>query len=513
MIKFLPTPLRSFLLLILLFFATACTKTQLKDDHPAHQAEGKPNILFILVDDLGWSDLGYSGSTFHETPNIDQLAFQGMHFTNAYAASPVCSPTRASIMTGKHPARLNLTDWIPGRQSKDNLARFFKIMPPDFEQQLPHDEMTIAEALKEVGYHAGFFGKWHLGKEGSWPEDHGFDINKGGWEKGAPYYRKYNKNTDTWHGESGFFSPYKNPRLDDGPEGEYLTDRLADETIKFIRQKREQPFFAFLSFYTVHNPLHGKQALVDKYVAKAKRLKLDKVSPFDEKKTRMNRPDPGIWKERTIQSNAEYAAMVESLDQNVGRVLDAIKNLGLDKNTVIIFTSDNGGLSTSEGSATTNYPLRAGKGWLYEGGIREPTIVKWPGVTPLNSVCDTPVNSADFYPTILSMAGSKPSSSQAIDGVDISPLLANPRETDDRAHFWHYPHYSNQGGMPGAAVRLGNFKLIEFFEDQRVELYDLAADLGETQDLSAVMPEKSNELLALLRAWQKGVGARLPRER
>ncbi len=469
-----------------------------------------PNFVFVLVDDLGWRDLGCYGSTFHDTPNLDRLATGGVRFTNAYAACPVCSPTRASIMTGKYPARIQLTDWIPGRQNWEEMHRYMKVLPPKFEHQMALEEVTLAEALKEGGYRTGFAGKWHMGQtEEFWPEHQGFDVNKGGWRAGAPYYRQYDAESDTWSGDSGFVSPYKNPRLEDGPEGEYLTDRLADEAVRFIRENQGDPFLMYLSFYTVHNPLHGKRALVEKYKAKALRQGVDQVASFVTGLPWMERPDPGLWRERVIQSNAEYAAMVESMDENVGRVLDTLDELGIADNTVVFFMADNGGLTTSEGSPTSNLPLRAGKGWLYEGGIREPMMVRWPGVARPGTVCDVPVTSTDFYPTMLEMAGLPARPEQHADGESLAPLLRGGR-LDREAIYWHYPHYSNQGERPGGAVRSGDFKLIEYYEDMRVELYNLAEDVGETRDLAGAMPQKVEELRADLHAWRESVGASMP---
>ena len=472
-------------------------------------AKKKPNIVFFLVDDLGWTDIGAFGSSFYETPNIDKLAESGMKFTDAYAACPVCSPTRASIMSGKYPARINLTDWIPGRQAGGRANESAnKVVPPDFQLYMSLDEVTIAEALKEAGYSTGFLGKWHLGQsEDLWPEFQGFDVNKGGWSRGAPYYRTYDPDDDDWHGDSGYVSPYKNPRLEDGPPGEYLTDRLADETIKFVREHQEQPFFAYLSFYTVHNPMHGKVDKVEKYQKKAERLGLYGKKTFDDNPDWAQYVGQGQWRERLIQSHAEYAAMVESLDENVGKVLDELEALGLADDTIIFFMGDNGGLSTSEGSPTSNLPLRAGKGWLYEGGIREPMIVRWPGQQP--GECSEPVTSTDFYPTILEMAGLPKRPEQHVDGKSLAPLVKG-KSMDRGPIFWHYPHYSNQGGKPGGAVRDGDWKLIERYETGGFELYNLKEDIGEKNNLAEEMPDKVTELSSLLKAWYQETDAQMP---
>jgi arylsulfatase A-like enzyme len=449
-----------------------------------------PNFLFILVDDLGWKDLGCYGSTFYETPNIDRLASQGVRFTDAYAASPVCSPTRASIMTGKYPARLGITDYIDdqhGHNQPEHWHRNTPLLPPHYVDRLAHEEYTIAEALKDQGYATFFAGKWHLGPEGYWPEDQGFDINRGGCDWGSPL------------GGDHYFSPYGNPRLEDGPKGQHLPDRLAVETVKFIQMHRDKPFFAYLAFYSVHLPLMGRPDLEAKYLQKRK------VVPPDSWGTE------GKQRVRLVQNQAVYAAMVEAVDQAVGKVLDAIKELGLESNTVVIFMSDNGGLSTAEGHPTSNLPLRAGKGWLYEGGIREPMIIKWPPFTQGGSVCSEPVTSTDFYPTILEMADLKPRPEQHVDGVSLVPLLRGKGPPSRKALYWHFPHYSDQGGAPAAAIRQGEWKLIEFFEDNHLELYHLPGDIEEKNDLSRSFPEKAGELKELLQNWQKEQNAKFPK--
>jgi len=428
----------------------------------------KPNFVFILIDDMGWKDLGCYGSTFNETPNIDKLAAQGMRFTNAYAAAPVCSPTRASILTGKYPARLHLTDFLSGRADRPSQ----ELLRPKALQYLPLEEVTIPRALKPLGYVSASIGKWHLGREPYYPEKHGFDVNIGGTDTGSP--------------PGGHFH-FRTPTLIARSDGEYLTDRLTEEAEKFIEKNRDRPFFLYLSHYAVHIPLQAKQALIAKYEGKAKTM-------------------PG-------RHNAVYAAMVESVDEGVGRLVRKLEDLHLTERTVVFFMSDNGGLSVKEGPntpATSNVPLREGKGFLYEGGIREPMIVKWPGFTKPGSVCDVPVSSIDFYPTILKMAGAKAAPRQVIDGVSLVPLLRQTGEWGRDALYWHYPHYSNQGGRPSGALRKGDFKLIEFFEDGRLELYDLSRDIGEQHDLSATEPEKTKQLHALLVAWRKSVDAQMP---
>jgi arylsulfatase A-like enzyme len=450
----------------------------------------KPNFVFFLVDDLGYMDIGANNpDTFYETPNVNQLAREGMRFTNGYAACPVCSPTRYSIMTGKHPSRVDATDWFTGRRS----GRF---LPAVLNDKMPLAEITIGEALREAGYRTAFVGKWHLGPtEEYWPEAQGFDVNIGGHNRGSP--------------PGGYFSPYRNPRLSDGPEGEHLTARLADESIKILDQFKDEPFLLYLAFYTVHTPLQGPSPLVEKYKAKAEKLATAGEPEFADEEQIWPTDQPR--RVRILQNHATYAAMVESMDTHVGRVLRKLKELGLDQKTAVLFMSDNGGLATSEGSPTANLPLRGGKGWLYEGGIREPFIIKWPGVTPPGSTCDHPVVSTDFYPTMLEIAGLPAKPKQHLDGVSLVPLLRQSGTPGPRALFWHYPHYSNQGGFPGAAVRVGDYKLLERFEDGQVHLYDLKDDLGERNDLAKQMPEKVRDMRAQLHDWYREVDAKFLR--
>jgi len=484
----------------LITFLVACLLLGPASCSGPHSRESQPNILFILVDDLGWADLGCYGSSYHETPHIDRLAGESMRFTSAYAACPVCSPTRASIMTGKYPARTGITDWIPGRQAHAGPQPCDKLIPRDFKLEMDLEEVTIAEALREAGYRTFFAGKWHLGEDSTyWPENQGFEINKGGWGTGWP--------------QGGYFSPYENPRLEDGPAGEHLTDRLTDEAIRFmeghLEASGEKPFFLFLSFYAVHTPLQGKPELIRKYEHKLEETGMDSVEmETTEREWIHHAPPRGRFVERTRQGHPVYASMIETLDANIGRLMAAIEEFYLKQNTVIIFMSDNGGLATAEGSPTSNLPLRAGKGWLYEGGIREPMLIRWPGSGSEGKICEVPVISNDFYPTILEMAGLQLIPGQHRDGISLVPLLRGQGKPDARTLFWHYPHYSNQGGKPGAAVRSGDFKLIEFFEDDTVELYDLSADPGEKNDLSSEIPEKAEEMLELLHRWQHEVGAK-----
>lgn len=459
----------------------------------------KPNVIFILMDDFGYTDCGCYGSRFYETPNIDRLAREGIRFTNAYAACPVSSPTRASIMTGRYPVNTGITDWIPGRQATNSGAPSDKLVALPFRLQLDTEEVTIAEVLKKNGYSTMISGKWHLGADPKfWPENQGFDINKGGYSAGQP--NKSNKS-------NGYFSPYGNPRLEDGPEGEYLTDRQTDEAIKFIEGSGNKPFFVYLSYYAVHNPMQGKEDLILKFTHKADSMGLTKTEAFTRKKEWIRESMSDNFKERIIQSNPVYAAMIYSVDENIGKLFFRLRELGLDGNTIIIFTSDNGGLSTSEGSPTCNSPLRAGKGWLYEGGIRVPLIIKYPGRAKPGAERRTPVSSIDFFSSIIEMTGSEPVSVKT-DGISIVPLLKKDK-MKPRPLFWHYPHYSNQGVEPGSAVRLGKYKLIDNFEKGKQELYDLENDISETNDISFRYPDKTNELYKLLRDWRNKTNAKM----
>ncbi len=456
------------------------------------RAADRPNFVFFLVDDLGWTDLGCYGSSFYETPSIDGLAASGMRFTNAYAACPVCSPTRASILTGKYPVRVGITDYInaAGGNQPENWKRRTKLLPAAYRDRLAHEEVTIAEALKAAEYATFFAGKWHLGPEGFWPEDQGFDVNQGGIERGGPY------------GGKRYFSPYGNPRLKDGPDGEHLPDRLAQETVAFMEAHRDEPFLAYLSFYSVHTPLMARADLRKKY--EQKRKGVDK--------------DLAIWgregdrKVRRVQEHAVYGGMVEAMDLAVGKVLDAVQRLGLDDNTIVILMSDNGGLATSEGHPTSNLPLRAGKGWMYEGGIREPMIVRWPGQTAAGSVCDQVVTSTDFFPTMLEMAGLPAQPELHLDGQSMAPLLRG-EERERGPIYWHYPHYGNQGGSPTGAVRDGDWKLIEWYEDGRLELYDLATDPGEHKNMAGANPDLRDRLHRQLVQWRQATGAVMPGKR
>jgi arylsulfatase A-like enzyme len=457
----------------------------------AASAANRPrNILVFLADDYGYMDVGANNpKTFYETPNLDRLAAQGMRFTDGYAANPVCSPTRFSLVTGRYPTRAGITNWLPGRR----IERFDNA-PLALQMELA--ETTIAEALKPAGYRTAFVGKWHLGEEEKfWPEAQGYDINVAGWSKGAP---------------SSYFAPYKNPRLEDGPVGEHLTMRLADETVKLLAQFKAEgkPFFLQHCFYDVHTPLQAPEDLVAKYRAKAERLGL-KDEFADERQYFVSVKGPR--KVRTVQCHAVYAAMVESMDTAVGRILKQLDDLGLTNDTLVVFTSDNGGLSTSEGLPTSNLPLRGGKGWVYEGGIREPFLIRMPGAAKPGTTCAVPVMSIDIFPTALDFAGVRLPANLTIDGRSLVPLLRGGPAPDRDALFWHYPHYSNQGGFPGGAVRMGDWKLIENYEDGSVALYNLRDDLGEQRDLATQQAERVKAMRARLHAWYREVGAKFLR--
>ncbi|MGR3807324.1 sulfatase [Pasteurella testudinis] len=459
-------------------------------------ASKKPNILFILLDDYGWSDTGCYGSSFYETPRLDQLAQEGARFTDAYASCPVCSPTRASILTGKYPARLGMTQWLGGRSEG-------KLADVPYIDHLSTDEFSLAKALKQGGYRTWHVGKWHLSQHNeqrfeTYPDKHGFDINIGGCDWGHPF--------------NGYFSPYGIETLEDGPEGEYLTDRLTDEAINLInRQDDDRPWFMYLSHYAVHTPIECHEHLVEKYRKKARMLGIDKINPFvvGENFPCEHKKDDHVIR-RTIQSDPVYAAMVENMDWNIGRVLDCLKENGLEQDTIVIFYSDNGGLATAEGSPTTNKPLCEGKGWMYEGGTREPLIVRWPNYIAANSIIETPITSTDFYPTLLECAGLPLLPQQHCDGISILPTLTGESQQSDRALYWHYPHYSNQGCTPGCSVREGEWKLLEFFEDNKLELYNVYHDIAETNDVSRQHPDITARLKAKLDQWKQQVGARIP---
>ena len=430
------------------------------------------NVLFILVDDLGWADVNINErSRLYDTPNVDRLAASGMRFSNAYAACPVCSPTRASIQTGKYPARLQLTNFIPG----SHRLPFSEVIPPPFNQQLPHSETTIAEALRPAGYATAAIGKWHLGGNGFLPTDQGYDSNYAGTSAGMP--------------RSFFYPKWKENVPVDGQDGEFLPDHLTAQALRFIDAHQAEPFFLYMAYYTVHIPIEAKTEDIARFETKV----VDGLIPGKD------------------HHNPIYAAMVWNLDQNVGRMLDKLDELGIADDTVVIFTSDNGGLQSSEWKnepVTSNRPLRNGKGHLYEGGIREPTIIRAPGVTKPGSVYEGAVISNDYFQTIIDLTGA--SYEAATDGISLLPALRGD-QLPERDLFWHYPHYSNQLGRPGGAVRRGDWKLIEFYDDASRELYDLSSDIGESNNVIEQHADLATQLAQALDDWRTSVGAVSPK--
>lgn len=436
----------------------------------ARGAQGKPNIIFFLVDDLGWGDLGCYGDTFHETPNINQLADDGLKFTDAYAGAPVCSPSRACILTGKAPARLHLTQWIPGNTYPNK-----KLLEAPTPAHLALDVPTLAERLQQLGYKTGAIGKWHLGGDGYLPENFGFEVNVAGDKHGSPGPPNH------------YFGPFHYHNLNGYTDQDYLTDVLTSKMDQFISNaSKEGPFFLYMAEYAVHLPLQAPQASTAPYIAK---------------NAGKGEPDP------------VYAAMVQSVDTALGNLRALLKKTGVADNTIIILTSDNGGVGFQGRRLhriADNGPYRAGKGFLYEGGIREPLIVYWPRVTIPGSICDVPVIGMDFTPTILNMVsgGAAPT---PCDGLDISPLFKSPTSSLTRdTLYWHYPHYSDQGGTPSGAIREGDWKLIEFFEDDHVELYNLKLDPGEQYDFASSFSDKTLDLRRKLQVWRTSVNARMP---
>ena len=431
---------------------------------------------------MGMMDLGTYGSTFHETPNIDRLANTGMRFNNGYAACPVCSPTRASIMTGRHPVRVDITDWIPGLANR----KTNKLIHPDDRDNLALEEITIAEELKGHGYQTFFAGKWHLGNEGHWPTDQGFDINIGGHHRGSP--------------PGGYYAPWNNPTLEAKKKDEYLTERLTEESTRFLENRdSDKPFLLYLSYYNIHTPIQAYRKHIGHYQKKAE--KFSGTTPTEQEhsgQTRMRQDNPAL------------ASMVSAVDDSVGTLLAKLDELGLSDDTVVIFFSDNGGLSTKPKMGPgSNSPLRAGKGWLYEGGIREPTIVRAPGVTKPGSVSDQPVISMDFFPTMLELAGLPLRPNLHMDGRSLLPELEG-KKGKSRPLYWHYPHYHGSTWKPGASIREGDWKLIKFYDQEKVELYNLKKDPSEKKDLAKKNSEKSKELEYKLIAWQKQMNAKLP---
>jgi arylsulfatase A-like enzyme len=447
-----------------------------------HAAENsRPNIIVILADDLGWADLSCYGSTFHESPNLDKLATQGMRFTQAYSSSPYCSPSRAAIMTGRHPARLKITDYIPSN------GKTGKFLPAEMKMELPLEEVTIAEVLRDAGYATWHVGKWHLGDLGYYPEDQGFQVNVAGNHSGAPpsFFWPFGDKEGVTVARPGARDQGKGyhgtpvPGLHaGGQKGEHLCDRLTSEAMKLIGQRKQpQPFFLYLPFYDVHTPIMAKPELVKKYEAKAARLGLPPV-PKTPRFT----------------------------EANVGRLMAKLDELGIADNTLILFTSDNGGHSV-----TSNRPLRGCKGWLYEGGVREPWIVKWPGVTKPGSTCDVPVMNTDILPTVLEACGLPAKPDLHKDGVSFASLLRGDAKPVHDALFWHFPHYGNHGSGPCSSVRVGEWKLIHWIEDDSVELFNLATDPAEKTDVAAQQPDRAKDLRTRLDAWRKETDANMPR--
>jgi arylsulfatase A len=445
-------------------------------DTPAAALVAKPNVVFILVDDMGWKDGGCFGSKFYQTPELDALAAASLRFTQAYAACAVCSPTRAALLTGKYPGRLHITDWISGEGAPKN-SRF---RLPDWQQHLPLEETTLAEALKKLGYATEHLGKWHLGGGKFLPQYQGFDTNVAGGETGHPasYFWPYGATNNS----------HRVPGLAErgGQKGDYLTDQLTDEALHFIEANQHRPFYLNFCHYAVHSPLMGKQELIDQAADR-----------------------PGA----DGQSNTVYAAMLKSVDESVGRIRRKLDELHLAEHTLIIFTSDNGGaVHFGQPPATSNAPLRMGKGYAYEGGLRVPLLIKMPGLTRAGSVCNTPVITMDFFPTLLELAGAdKSAASTAVDGVSLVPLLRGKTQLPRAELFWHYPHYWNGGKVsPYSVARVGDWKLIRFYETGREELYNLKADLTEAHDLAESNPAKRKELSERLDVWLKEVGAQMP---
>lgn len=445
------------------------TRTDLADN----KLNGKPNIIVIVADDLGWKDLGFMGSDYYETPNLDRLAHEGMSFTNAYAGAANCAPSRACMLSGLNTPRHGIYT-VAGSDRGNKKAR--KIIPTPNREVLPDTIYTLAEMLRDNGYVTGTFGKWHLGDD---PTTQGFHVNFGGNHQGSP-------------GKGGYFSPYSIKNIPDGREGEYLTDRVTSEALRFVRNYRDTAFFLYLPFYAVHTPIMGKKELVEKF----------------KKKTGSNGQD-----------RPDYAAMIASVDENVGRLLHVIDSLGIRENTILFFTSDNGGIR----DISYQDPLRAGKGSYYEGGIRVPLIIRWPGSVQPGSTSDEPVTNMDFYPTIQAMIDASPAKT-FLDGDDITPVL-HGKSFHERSLFWHFPIYlqayneKEDDGRdplfrtrPGSVMRKGQWKLHEYFEDGAVELYDLAHDPGERHNLARENPAKADELLAELRAWRQRTHAPVPQE-
>lgn len=468
-----------------------CTGVSLLSTTSIEAKEKPRNVVFILVDDYGWNDTSCGGSRYYETPNIDRIARQGMMFTQGYAACQVSSPSRASIMTGKSPARHGITNWIGEASGEEwrKMGHHSKLLPAEYVWNMSQEEVTLPKALKQYGYKTFMAGKWHIGGEGSTPEDHGFDINIGGYEAGSPV--------------GGYFAPYKNPKLEDGPDGENLSMRLAKETAGFIENQtknhKKQPFFTYLSFYAVHGPIQTTEENWRYYRDKADSMgialngfRVDRTLPVRQK-----------------QDNPIYAGLIKQMDDAVGVVLDKLEELGLMENTLIVLTGDNGGVSSGDNYSTSCLPLRGGKGRQWEGGLRVPFIIQAPDCPLHGTTTDVPAIGTDFYPTILEYAGLPLLPEQHVDGKSLMSVLKG-NTTQKRSLYWHYPHYGNQGGEPSSVIRDGDWKLIHYYEDGRDELYNLKIDETESETLNAQYPEKVDFLTKKLSVWLTETGAKYP---
>jgi len=426
------------------------------------------NVIVILVDDLGAHDLGCGGSTFHRTPNIDRLAAQGTRFTAAYSACTVCSPTRASLLTGQYPARLHLTDWISG-----HTRPYAKLRVPDWTQHLERSEVNLARVFHQAGYATAAIGKWHLGGPEYYPDRQGFDVNIGGTDRGQP---------------PSYHAPYRIATLPEGPPGEFLTDRESAEACAFIEKNQHRPFFLYLAHYGVHTPLMGKAQVIERY------------------RTQANPAAP--------QHNPTYAALLESVDDSVGRLRAKLEELHLAEQTLVIFTSDNGGLILGGTNApTSNAPLRSGKGSPYEGGVRVPLVACWPGHIPAGKLCAVPTITPDLYPTVLNLAGVEDFPGHRPDGQSLAAVLLGRPETASARRaplYWHYPHYHPGGATPYGAIRQADWKLIQYDEDGHCELFDLAHDPGEQRDLCRAKARVAAQLRQKLAQWRQKVGAQMP---
>lgn len=523
----------SFMFLMLML----CTQTRGQGTGTKVASDDSPrmNIVVFLVDDMGWSDLGCYGSTFYKTPRIDHFAKQGVRFTEAYAASHVCSPSRGAFISGEYPARTHLTDWLKGRKNYP----FQRLLNAEVVQHLPDGKPTLPEILHENGYATAIFGKWHLGDDSASTEQQGFDIHVPQWNEGWP--------------NGTYFSPYHMKGLEGGPEGEYLTDRLTTEALKWVDHNKDHPFFLYLAHFAVHDPIEGPPHLVEKYMHKLQHGSRPEQGPpyileqnpdqqkvFTRKELNAMLRDSGysgyrmfpnrIVKVKQFQDNPEFAAMVESVDESLGKVMTRLREDGLADHTIVIFASDNGGMSAAnffkpersiplsmlnKAFATSNLPLRGGKGWLYEGGIRVPTIIYWPGHGVHGVSSDVPIMNIDFYPTLLAMLGISAPKDYPLDGMSIVPLLTGDKPGTDsiarRPLYWHFPQYSNHGAQsPGGAIRVGDYKLLEYFENYTVQLFDLKTDPGEQHDLSSAEPGRVKKMQEMLHAWRKRIHANMP---